>query len=223
MITLKNISKTYGKGGGRVDALKDINLAIQAGEFVALCGPSGSGKSTLLHIMGLLDQPSTGQYLFQGRDSTDLGDREKSRIRNSTIGFVFQSFYLLPRLTALQNVCLPLLYAGRRDAPELARKALEQVDLGHRVDHYPGELSGGEQQRVAIARALVKKPKLILADEPTGNLDTKTGDQTLALLRNIQQTDGVTMVIVTHDLKIAQSAGRVITTQDGAILSDERA
>ena len=219
MITLENCAKVYGKGESAVRALAGVTLRVARGESVAVRGPSGSGKSTLLHILGLLDRATSGRYLLSGADVTGLGDRERSRIRNRTIGFVFQNFQLLPRLTALQNVSLPLLYAGRRDARDAAREALGRVGLAGRIRHRPGALSGGEQQRVAIARALVKDPELILADEPTGNLDSRTGGQILDLLDTIH-AQGVTLVIVTHDYKVAARAGRVIAMADGAITAD---
>ncbi len=219
MIAVENLAKIFGKGESQVRALAGVTLRVRRGESVAIRGPSGSGKSTLLHIMGLLDRPTHGRYLLAGADVTHLGDRECSRIRNRTIGFVFQNFQLLPRLTALQNVALPLLYAGRSDAKDAAREALDRVGLASRVHHRPGALSGGEQQRVAIARALVKNPELILADEPTGNLDSRTGIQILELLGTIHAL-GVTLVIVTHDDKVAERARRVIVMADGAVTTD---
>ncbi|HAK94268.1 MAG TPA: macrolide ABC transporter ATP-binding protein [Planctomycetes bacterium] len=222
MIALENCAKMYGNGESAVRALAGITLRVERGESVAVRGPSGSGKSTLLHILGLLDRPTAGRYLLAGADVTRLGDRERSRIRNRTIGFVFQNFQLLPRLTALQNVCLPLLYAGRRDAADTAREALARLGLAARTHHRPGALSGGEQQRVAIARALVKDPELILADEPTGNLDSRTGGQILDLLGAIH-AQGVTLVIVTHDDNVAARARRVIAMADGAVAADTSA
>ncbi len=218
MIVLDRVEKTYGDGVHAVRALRGVDLRIEAGEFVAVCGPSGSGKSTILHIMGLLDRPTRGRYLLDGIDVTTLSDRERSRIRNKKIGFVFQSFHLLPRLSAVQNVMLPLLYGNRPDAKSAAQAALAQVDLSARRRHRPGELSGGEEQRVAIARALVKQPEVILADEPTGNLDSRTGMQILDILTGINEK-GVTLVIITHDSKIADRAGRVIETSDGRIVT----
>jgi len=218
VIPLEKVENSHGKGPHRVKALRGVDLVIERGEFVAVCGPSGSGTSTLLYILGLLDHPTEGRYLLNGKDVTDLSDRERSALRNRKIGFVFQSFHLLPRLSALQNVMLPLLYAGRADAKEAARRALARVGLAERESHRPGELSGGEEQRVAIARALVKEPDLILADEPTGNLDSKTGSRILDLLQSIHEK-GVTLVIVTHDSRIAERAGRVIRTRDGLLES----
>jgi putative ABC transport system ATP-binding protein len=216
VIVFEHIEKVYGDGARRVRALSGLDLAVRPGEFVAVCGPSGSGKSTLLHIMGLLDRPTSGRYLLGGRDVTALSDRELSLLRNRKIGFVFQGFHLLPRLTAAANVCLPLLYAGRRDAKRAAQQALERVGLHGREHHLPGELSGGEEQRVAIARAIVKEPEIILADEPTGNLDRATGKEILDLLSEIHRR-GVTLVVITHDQAVAERAGRAVHLRDGAI------
>ncbi len=221
VIELKGVEKIYGDGPYAVRALQGIDLAVRPGEFLAVWGPSGSGKSTLLHIMGLLDRPTRGICLFQGKDTALLGDRELSRLRNRTVGFVFQSFHLLPHFTALQNVMLPLLYAGRRDAREAARKALAAVGLADRRHHRPGRLSGGEKQRVAIARALVKEPAVILADEPTGNLDSSTGRSILDLLCEIHRK-GVTLVLVTHDPEVAARAQRIVYTKDGKITGEKR-
>ena len=217
MIVLEAVERTYGDGAYKVQALRGVDLRIGVGESVAICGPSGSGKSTLLHIIGLLDRPTAGRYFLDGRDVTGLGDRELSAMRNRKIGFVFQSFHLLPRLSALQNVMLPLLYAGRADAKKEAREALSRVGLADRERHRPGQLSGGEQQRVAIARALVKRPGIILADEPTGNLDSKTGANILELLYEIHRS-GVTLVVITHDAGVATRAGRIVQTADGRIV-----
>ena len=217
MIVTENLSRTYGNGPHAVHALRGISLRIARGECAAIWGPSGSGKSTLLHVLGLLDSPTGGRYLLDGRDVTQLGDRRAAYLRNRAIGFVFQNFHLLPRLTALENVRLPLLYAGARDARARAAGALERVGLAERARHRPGELSGGEAQRVAIARALVKDPELILADEPTGNLDSSTGEHILELLGEINGR-GVTMVIVTHDERVAQRTTRVIQVRDGTLV-----
>lgn len=221
MIRLEAVSKTYGTGPGAVAALRAVDLEIRRGEFVAISGPSGSGKSTLLHILGLLDRPKEGRYLLEGRDVTALPDRELSALRGRRIGFVFQSFHLLPRASALENVMLPLLYAGEPDAAARAREALARVGLSARERHRPGELSGGEQQRVAIARAIVKRPDLILADEPTGNLDGRTGLEILELLSQIR-AGGVTLVLVTHEARVAERAERVIELQDGRVVADRR-
>ncbi len=221
VITFDNVSKHYGEGEGQICALKNVSLRFEGGEFVVVCGPSGSGKSTLLHIMGLLDRPSEGIYRFAGEDVTELSDRERSKLRNKTIGFVFQGFHLLPKLTALQNVCLPLLYGGNRsDVRKRAEKALCEVSLEHRINQRCGKLSGGEKQRVAIARALVKEPEVILADEPTGNLDTGSGERILELLSSINQK-GVTLVMVTHNSEITELAKRVVYTVDG-VCTEER-
>jgi putative ABC transport system ATP-binding protein len=217
VIVLEGVEKIYGEGPHQVKALRGLDLKVERGEFVAVCGPSGSGKSTLLHITGLLDRPTAGRYLLDGTDVTTLGDRRRSAVRNRKIGFVFQSFHLLPRLSALQNVMLPLLYGARPDPKKTARAALARVGLSDRERHRPGELSGGEEQRVAIARALSKEPEVILADEPTGNLDSATGTQILDLLREIHAR-GVTLVIITHDRLIADRAGRVVHMADGRIV-----
>lgn len=221
MIRLEAVSKTYGSGPSAVAALRAIELEIRRGEFVAISGPSGSGKSTLLYILGLLDRPQEGRYLLEGKDVTALPDREVSALRGRRIGFVFQSFHLLPRASALENVMLPLLYAGEPDAAARARAALARVGLSARERHRPGQLSGGEQQRVAIARAIVKRPDLILADEPTGNLDARTGLEILELLSEIR-AGGVTLVLVTHEARVAERAERVIELADGRVVADRR-
>ncbi len=221
MIRLESVTKIYGSGPSAVEALRGVDLEIRRGEFVAVCGPSGSGKSTLLAILGLLDRPTGGRYFLDGRDVTDLSDRELSALRNRRIGFVFQSFHLLPRLSALENAMLPLLYAGAKDARDRAREALGRVGLLGRERHRPGQLSGGEEQRVAIARALVKRPDILLADEPTGNLDSRTGEAILDLLSEIHSA-GVTLVLVTHEARVAERAERVIETLDGRIVEDRR-
>lgn len=221
MIRLESVSKIYGSGPTAVEALRGIDLEIRRGEFLAISGPSGSGKSTLLYILGLLDRPTRGRCLLDGRDVTNLSDRELSALRNRKIGFVFQRFHLLPRLSALENAMLPLLYAGAKDAKARAREALRRVGLEGRERHRPGQLSGGEEQRVAIARALVKEPDLILADEPTGNLDSRTGEAILDLLGEIHST-GVTLVVVTHEARVAERAQRVLEMLDGRIVEDRR-
>jgi len=221
MIELKDISKTYQMGKVQVKALQDVSLKICDGEFVAIMGPSGSGKSTLMHVLGLLDRPDKGNYLFEGMDLTGLSDEELAVIRNKQVGFIFQQFHLLPRLTALENAELPLIYAGKRHLKEKAREKIELVGLADRVTHRPNELSGGQQQRVAIARALVNEPAILLADEPTGNLDSKSKDEILAILKRLNQ-EGKTVVVVTHEKDIAQQAGRIILMRDGQILSEEK-
>ncbi|KPK97537.1 MAG: macrolide ABC transporter ATP-binding protein, partial [Omnitrophica WOR_2 bacterium SM23_72] len=220
MIELKNIFKTYSMGKVQVKALQDVSLKIYEGEFVAIMGPSGSGKSTLMHVLGLLDRPDKGTYFFEGRDLTGLSDEELAVLRNKQVGFIFQQFHLLPRLTALENAELPLIYAGKRHLKEKAREKIELVGLADRATHRPNELSGGQQQRVAIARALVNEPAILLADEPTGNLDSKSKDEILAILKRLNQ-EGKTVVVVTHEKDIAQQAGRIISMRDGWILSQE--
>lgn len=220
MIRLQNISKTYRSGPAAVAALKDVSLTISQGDFVAIMGPSGSGKSTLMYILGFLDRPDSGSYYFNGRDVTRLTDDELAILRNRAAGFVFQQFYLLPRLTAAQNAALPLIYAGKGSTNNDAYDRLRDVGLGERVDHVPNELSGGEQQRVAIARALINRPGLILADEPTGNLDTKSEEEIMAILKDLNE-QGHTIVLVTHEKEIAEHAKRIIRMRDGRIVSDE--
>lgn len=223
LIQLENIAKIYTVGNQTVKALNGINLAIERNEYVALMGPSGSGKSTLMNIIGCLDQPSSGTYHLNGPDVAQLSENELATIRNKEIGFVFQTFNLLPRLTALQNVALPLIYAGVSEADRLkqAEKVLEQVGLLDRMHHKPNELSGGQRQRVAVARALVNNPSLILADEPTGNLDTKTSEEIMLLFEEIHAA-GNTVVVVTHEEDIAQRAKRIVRIRDGQVESDQK-
>ena len=218
VIETQRLARTYHMGDTEVRALRGVNLRIAAGEFVALMGPSGSGKSTLMHLLGCLDTPSAGSYRLEGRDVSALSHDERARLRNSRIGFVFQTFNLLPLLSALDNVALPLLYQGRApDVEARAATALEQVGLSSRIGHRPAELSGGERQRVAIARALVAEPALLLADEPTGNLDSKTGEEILGLLGDLHAA-GRTLLLVTHDAGVAAHAERVVRMQDGRIV-----
>ena len=222
LIKTEAIGKTYQMGNIQVEALKDASFQVERGEFVAIIGPSGSGKSTLMHILGCLDQPSSGRYCLEGEDISKASDDQLAEIRNKSIGFVFQQFNLLPRANILQNVCVPLIYAGVRgkERRKLAEYALEQVGLSDRMRHRPNEISGGQKQRVAIARALINNPALILADEPTGNLDSKTGAEILELFYRLNK-DGHTIIIVTHDPAIAGQARRVIRLWDGRIQRDE--
>ncbi|MFC1666360.1 ABC transporter permease [Candidatus Omnitrophota bacterium] len=220
MIELKNICKTYGKGDASIAALDDVSLNIGQGEFVAIMGPSGSGKSTLLHMLGFLDRPDKGSYNILGTEISQLSDGELAQLRNRLVGFVFQQFHLLRRTSALENVELPLIYSGKNKGIENARKNLESVGLAERSKHMPSELSGGEQQRVAIARALVNDPLIIFADEPTGNLDTKSEEEIIKILKGLN-SQGKTIILVTHEQEIAQHAKRIITMRDGKIVSDE--
>lgn len=221
MITANSLYKNFGSGDSQVQALRDVSLSIAENEFVAIMGSSGSGKSTLMNILGCLDTPSAGQYQLAGQIIGQLDDVSLSAMRNQHIGFIFQSFHLLPRLTAAQNVALPLRYTNTDPEQAIARAnaLLEQVGLGHRKDHKPHEMSGGQRQRVAIARALVNRPKVIFADEPTGNLDSKTSKEIMQLLCDLHQ-QGNTIVMVTHEDEIAAYAGRVIRMRDGQIMED---
>ena len=221
LIKLKGIIKSYLNGDEELQVLKGIDLTIHEGEFVAIMGPSGSGKSTLMNAIGLLDRPSEGSYVLNGVEVENLSEKDLSRVRNSEIGFVFQQFFLLSKLTALQNVELPLIYAGVPSAKrkKLSESYLEKVELSERMHHLPSELSGGQKQRVAIARALVNSPSIILADEPTGALDTKTGAQIMDLLTELHR-EGKTIIMVTHEPEIAEYASRKIVIRDGLITSD---
>lgn len=215
MVQMKNIRRAFGESVAEVVALDGVGLDIECGEFVAIVGASGSGKSTLLQILGCLDRADEGTYLLDGKDVQSLSGRELARVRNETIGFVFQSFHLLGDRDALENVALPLEYRRGAVSKTRPREVLERVGLGERIKHRPSQLSGGERQRVAIARALVKQPQLLLCDEPTGNLDSDSGEQVLDLLSELQTELNTTLVLVTHDSKVAQRADRVLTLRDG--------
>ncbi|WP_433313490.1 ABC transporter ATP-binding protein [Micromonospora sp. CA-269861] len=220
-----NVSRTYQLDGVSVEALRGVSLTVQPGDYVALVGPSGSGKSTLMHLLGGLDRPTGGRLVIGGRDVNALAPPEMATLRNETIGFVFQAFHLLPRTSAVENVALPLVYRGvsARQRRERAAAMLGRVGLGHRLDHRPNQMSGGEQQRVAIARALVTEPTVLLADEPTGNLDSVTGAAVLELLEQLNAESGVALVMVTHDQEVAARAQRRITMRDGVVVADSAA
>lgn len=229
LIRLTDLEKTFVMGRETIRALDKVSFSIEAGELVSIVGPSGSGKSTLMNILGLLDQPMTGTYELDGRSVAQLSDDDRAQVRNQKIGFVFQSFNLLPRASALRNVQMPLVYSASYDQSysekrmeEMAREALRRVKLEDRMHHKPNELSGGQRQRVAIARALVNNPKLLLADEPTGALDSKTGVEILNLFEELHR-EGVTIVVVTHDPKVAARTQRVVSMGDGRVLEDRRA
>ena len=227
VIKVENVARTFVVGDVKVEALRGISLTVQPGEFVAIMGSSGSGKSTLMNILGCLDQPTSGHYFLEGVDVAALREPDLARIRSERLGFVFQSFNLLARTSALENVSLPLYYAAagpkrRAVRIERARAALQLLGLGDRERNTPGQLSGGQQQRVAIARALINAPSLLLADEPTGNLDTRTSHEIMETLRSLNREQGVTIVLVTHEADIAAYADRIVTMRDGVIVSDER-
>ena len=223
LIELKNVVKKYRMGDTFVRALDGVDLTIERGEYVAIMGPSGSGKSTMMNILGFLDVPDEGEYIFEGKNTEGLNESQLAFIRNRKVGFVFQTFNLLPRETALENVELPMIYASvpRAKRIERAKQLLERVGLGHRIHHKPNELSGGERQRVAIARALANEPEIILADEPTGNLDTKTGEEIMGILDELNAA-GKTVILVTHDPEIARHSHRIIHLKDGRIIGEER-
>lgn len=223
LIELRGICKVYDLGEVKVEALKELSLTIKEGEYVALVGPSGSGKSTLMNTVGCLDTPTAGSYRLADEEVADLNSDARARIRNERIGFVFQNFNLLPRTSAIENVELPLLYASELSARQRRGRAIEMLELvglGDRMDHHPGQLSGGQQQRVAIARALVNEPSILMADEPTGNLDSRTSRDVIALFRELNEQSGITLIMVTHDQDIAGNAKRIIVLRDGGIVED---
>jgi putative ABC transport system ATP-binding protein len=219
VIEIKDVKKIYQMGDVEVSALNGVSLQIQSGEMVAITGPSGSGKSTLMNIIGCLDTPSSGTYMLDGQDVSKMSDDAQAIVRNKNIGFVFQQFNLLPRTAAIDQVELPMVYAGVPNRHERAVNALQTVGLGDRVHHRPNELSGGQQQRVAIARALVNKPSIILADEPTGNLDSKSGAEIMNIFKTLNREQGLTIILVTHDASIAAQAQRAINVRDGQIVA----
>jgi len=223
IIEAHDLAKEFSRGDIRVLALRGISVSIERGEFVAIVGKSGSGKSTFMNILGCLDRPSDGNFMLEGQDVARLSKDERAEMRGQKIGFVFQAFNLIPRTSAQENVELPLIYSGvsRAEQAQRARESLERLGLGDRAEHHPSQLSGGEQQRVAIARALVNRPQLLLADEPTGNLDTRTSLEIMQILRKLNRDEGLTVVLVTHEPEIAAFADRVLTFRDGEIVSDE--
>ncbi len=221
MIRIENLGKTYRRGQERVHALVDVSLHVKKGDFVAVLGPSGSGKSTLLNIVGLLDRPTTGRISIAGRPVETLSAPDMDALRRDTIGFVFQQFLLVPTMTALQNVMLPMYFARRPAARQRAIELLSRVGLGERLSHLPSQMSGGEIQRVAVARALANNPSILLADEPTGNLDSRTADDVFSLLREVNRA-GTTVIVVTHNVELAESLPRTITIRDGRVVADVR-
>jgi putative ABC transport system ATP-binding protein len=225
LIEVRDLTKVYGEGPAAVEALKGVSLSLYGGEFVAIMGPSGSGKSTFMHLLGCLDRPTSGSYRLAGQEVSNLARDQLALVRGRQIGFVFQSFNLLSRTSALENVELPMLYAGigREDPDRRARSILEQVGLGSRLHHRPNELSGGQQQRVAIARSLANGAPLLMADEPTGNLDSASSEEIMTLFRNLNRDNGITVVVVTHATDVAAWSGRIVTFRDGLIIDDRAA
>ena len=220
VIAIHNVTKTYQMGQVRVRALQGVNLTVERGEMLAVMGPSGSGKSTMMNIIGCLDVPTDGRYYLEGEDVRAMNDNELARIRQGKIGFVFQTYNLLPRASALANVEMPLLYGNGRNRRARALDALDRVGLAHRAKHMPTELSGGEQQRVGIARALVKEPSILLADEPTGNLDTRSSDEIMTVIQGLNRNEKLTIVLVTHETDIAQHTNRIVSFRDGLVVDD---
>jgi putative ABC transport system ATP-binding protein len=224
VIGVKNLIKTYVVGEVEVRALRGVNLEVQRGEFIAVTGPSGSGKSTFMHIVGCLDRPTSGQYFLDGQDVSQMSKDQLANVRNQKIGFVFQGFNLLSRTSALDNVELPLLYGGNMKATERHKRAvdvLNAVGLGNRTDHHPNQLSGGQQQRVAIARALINEPSILLADEPTGNLDTRTSIEVMDIFQRLNRERGITVVLITHEIDIAEYGTRIVSFRDGVVVADK--
>lgn len=225
LIEIRDVWKVYDLGEVQVEALREANLDIDLGEYVALVGPSGSGKSTLMNLLGCLDRPTRGSYQLAGEEVATMSRDQRARIRNRQLGFIFQNFNLLSRTSAIENVELPLLYGTRLSSQERRRRAIEKLELvglADRLDHHPNQLSGGQQQRVAIARALVNEPSILMGDEPTGNLDTKTSRELIGLMRRLNQENGITVILVTHDQDIAKNADRIVVLRDGSIISDTR-
>lgn len=223
LLDIRNVSRTYGNADVLTPALRDVSFHVEEGAFVAIMGPSGSGKSTLLHLLGFLDRPTTGTFLFAGKSIGDVNDEALARLRNAEVGFIFQMFHLLPRVTVLKNVALPLVYTGvpASERDRRAAEALEAVGMTHRLSHVPSQLSGGERQRTAIARAVINNPRLILADEPTGNLDAASGQMVLHILERLH-AEGRTIVLVTHETALADHAERILRLRDGRLIADER-
>ncbi len=225
LIEIRDVWKVYDLGEVQVEALREANLDIELGEYVALVGPSGSGKSTLMNVLGCLDRPTRGSYQLAGEEVATMSRDQRARIRNRQLGFIFQNFNLLSRTSAIENVELPLLYGTRLSSQERRRRAIEKLELvglADRLDHHPNQLSGGQQQRVAIARALVNEPSILMGDEPTGNLDTKTSRELIGLMRRLNKENGLTVILVTHDQDIAKNADRIVVLRDGQIISDTR-